>query len=34
MRPEPANNASRVERDTYSEHKDDSDDVTCLMLTT
>jgi hypothetical protein len=32
--PEPVNNAPRVERDAYSKYNDDSDDVTCLMLTT
>ncbi|KAI5652394.1 hypothetical protein M9H77_29581 [Catharanthus roseus] len=31
---QPANNAPRVERDAYSKHKDDSNDVTCLMLAT
>ncbi|KAI5672704.1 hypothetical protein M9H77_13068 [Catharanthus roseus] len=29
-----ANNAPRVEKDAYSKHKDDSNDVTCLMLAT
>ncbi|KAI5671493.1 hypothetical protein M9H77_11857 [Catharanthus roseus] len=28
------NNAPRVEEDSYSKHKDDSNDVTCLMLAT
>ncbi|KAI5659024.1 hypothetical protein M9H77_27817 [Catharanthus roseus] len=31
---QPANNATRVEKDAYSKHKDDSNDVTCLMLAT
>ncbi|KAI5672754.1 hypothetical protein M9H77_13118 [Catharanthus roseus] len=30
----PANNTPRVEKDAYSKHKDDSNDVTCLMLAT
>ena len=30
----PANNAPRAERDAYSNHLNDSVDVTCLMLTT
>ena len=32
--PEPANNASAVIKAAYEKHKNDSNDITCLMLAT